>query len=72
LEDCSSFLHYCYIYYYCSGLFYFYCYYNAESEEHNNNSIPWNSLHLSMLAPSITMTLLYIGMWVVGNFPPSP
>jgi hypothetical protein len=26
----------------------------------------------SMLVPSITMTLLYIGMGVDGNFPPSP
>jgi ascorbate-specific PTS system EIIC-type component UlaA len=29
-------------------------------------------LHHSMLVPSITMTLLYIGMGVYGNFPPSP
>jgi hypothetical protein len=26
----------------------------------------------SMLVPSITMTLLYIGMGVDGDFPPSP
>jgi hypothetical protein len=29
-------------------------------------------LPLSMLIPSITMTLLYIGMGVDGDFPPSP
>jgi hypothetical protein len=29
-------------------------------------------LPLSMLVPSITKTLLYIGMGVDGDFPPSP